>query len=366
MRAIPALLAGCLLASLSCVGAPPDSSDVADDKAVEALLRERVEKLTPRLPEMIDKQTRLDSATPGPGRRLTYVFTLMDPAAESGLHDRIGSVVVHRGCTDRSAVELIDRHGVSYIFRYQDKDGKEIITVTLTAKECEAFRQSQRSMSDEAVKAFLDDQARLTSKTLGPGDSVSVGPGRQMNFVTTLKKPAFMLEAAGYRELLPQSLLNHICPDPSSQDFFLKGITIVYRYRDSDEKDFMTVTVTPKDCETWKPLPMPSRNAGQPRDTRSCLKYVDDLSQRHGEAVHNDCDFPVWFAYCWLNAPEEKFSCDKQHSMQGAADPGKDSEVYATTPRTESKRLAWVACEKGILPKIRWLGNQPVNEGCKK
>lgn len=91
-------------------------------------------------PRMIDRVTRLDGATAGPGLALTYRYTLMNFDARRIGADvfatRLKGLLTQKVCASRVLGRLLQKNVVLQ-FSYRQKNGKPIADVVVDRQACE-------------------------------------------------------------------------------------------------------------------------------------------------------------------------------------------------------------------------------------
>lgn len=107
----------------------PSSRDV-----IAAATRE----INKKLPMMVDKETRLDSTTPGPGRMLAYNYTLVNYTA-SQLSDQwlntFQRKVVKTSCRQKQKNLLSNK--ISMRYRYSSADGYMVRNFIINPTDCD-------------------------------------------------------------------------------------------------------------------------------------------------------------------------------------------------------------------------------------
>ncbi|HTX05815.1 MAG TPA: RDD family protein [Steroidobacteraceae bacterium] len=93
-------------------------------------------------PRMIDQITRIDGASVGPGPLFTYEYTLtnmslrrLSPGTLATLQQRLSAHVRQAVCR-AGALAPILRAGATVRFRYRDRDGRELVLVSVTRRDC--------------------------------------------------------------------------------------------------------------------------------------------------------------------------------------------------------------------------------------
>jgi hypothetical protein len=93
-------------------------------------------------PRMVDHIVRIDGAHVGPGSLFTYDYTvtnlrvgLMSPATLGSFRSRLRGSVREEVCRE-SALDALLRSGAIVRFRYRDRDGKDLTTITVSSEDC--------------------------------------------------------------------------------------------------------------------------------------------------------------------------------------------------------------------------------------
>lgn len=130
-------------AAASCTG---NGNDLAtqgasgeNDIALENTLRQASDRVNRQLPMMIDRDTRADSTITGPGKKWTYLYTLvsLDSAevTEQQLKETLASNLKNGVCTAKETRFFSD-NGVTIVYKFRGKDGGMIGDVTIVPSEC--------------------------------------------------------------------------------------------------------------------------------------------------------------------------------------------------------------------------------------
>ena len=126
-----------LVAGAGCARQP--GGDVLSDSELERSLRHTSEQLESRLPMMVDDATRWESTVPGPGRKWTYVYTLV--TATSGdvtgqqIQDALGEKIRTSVCTTRE-MQVFVKNKVQVVYHYNGNDGVDIGEVVVDTRQC--------------------------------------------------------------------------------------------------------------------------------------------------------------------------------------------------------------------------------------
>lgn len=121
------------------------SSDGASDKnvaQVENELQTAATEINRDAPILVDEYTRLDGAVAGPGRALTYRYTLIetdvDQVLESVLHDfeeNMTQVLRSTTCDDPGMRYLLNS-GVRLVYTYNDSMGRFVTQFEVNGRDC--------------------------------------------------------------------------------------------------------------------------------------------------------------------------------------------------------------------------------------
>ena len=115
------------------------SSD-RNDSAIEEKLTQASNSLNQRLPMTLDKQTRIESTFPGPGKKWTYLFTLVSirssDMTQQQLQDGLGENIKRGVCTSKEMLVFI-KGGVQFVYRYRGSDGGVIGDIVVNPSDCQ-------------------------------------------------------------------------------------------------------------------------------------------------------------------------------------------------------------------------------------
>ena len=114
-------------------------------KSVEAELVAAAKEFNANLPMMVDSVTRWDTTLPGPGRRLTYLYTLPSHNAEEVMRTDFAANLAERApsavCSSTEMKPLIDLD-VVVVYIYRDKDGIEVAKIEVAKPDCLALAKA--------------------------------------------------------------------------------------------------------------------------------------------------------------------------------------------------------------------------------
>ena len=107
--------------------------------AIEEALRQASNQVNSGLPMMVDKETRLDSTMPGPGKRWTYLYTITSTSSsevsQQQLQNALGSNIKSYVCSNKDMVAFV-KNGVQIIYKYRGNDGKIIGDIIVNPQDC--------------------------------------------------------------------------------------------------------------------------------------------------------------------------------------------------------------------------------------
>ena len=111
----------------------------ASTEDVEKSLALTAEKINQKTPTMSDAETRVDRATAGPGRQLTYHHTMIN------LDRKNANLAIFNGeftnglrakiCAN-PGMKPIFANGVTLVYSYRSRDGQQIGAVSVEPKHC--------------------------------------------------------------------------------------------------------------------------------------------------------------------------------------------------------------------------------------
>jgi hypothetical protein len=126
-----------LVAGAGCARQPSDG--VLSDHELEKQLRQTSEQLEARLPMWVDDATRWEGTVPGPGRKWTYVYTLMTASSadvsEQQIQDALGEKIRISVCTSRE-MQVFVKNKVQVVYHYNGNDGADIGEVAVDTRQC--------------------------------------------------------------------------------------------------------------------------------------------------------------------------------------------------------------------------------------
>ena len=128
-----------LLGAISVIGKSLKTRSVSPDDVTEETIRNASNKFNLTLPITADKDTRLDSTFVGPGKRWTFVYTLVNTSASeitaTKLQEAMAEQVTNGVCSAQETRVFVE-HGVQIVLKYRDKDGVVIGDIVVNAGSC--------------------------------------------------------------------------------------------------------------------------------------------------------------------------------------------------------------------------------------
>lgn len=147
---------------------------------VQRQLIEGAEKINQKAPLMLDGETRADGAVVGPGRRLTYLYTIVhyssqEEGAASSIQTNVKPIVARNFCEKMRALMAA---GVTVVFDYRGSDGHELTSFDVNQSTCASLATDGKARAE--LQARLDkenpgrykvltaeEQAKLPPRTTG-------------------------------------------------------------------------------------------------------------------------------------------------------------------------------------------------------
>ena len=115
------------------------ASSERNDMGTDEALRQASNNLNSGLPLMIDKETRLESTMPGPGKRWTHLYTLVSvnssEVTQQQLQYALGANIKNGVCTNKEMADFV-KSGVQIVYRYRGSDGGIIGDVVVNPQDC--------------------------------------------------------------------------------------------------------------------------------------------------------------------------------------------------------------------------------------
>lgn len=123
-----------LLAATAQAKSPPMTDAEFDQK-----LKQAVKELNAKLPVMMDEETRLERGVAGPGRAISYIYTLVNTNADeidAAEFARIMQPDLKNQACGSPVLKAMFTGGIKAHFVYNGKDGVEITRLTFAAADC--------------------------------------------------------------------------------------------------------------------------------------------------------------------------------------------------------------------------------------
>lgn len=118
---------------------PVEQPKAGVDVAIQEALRQASNKINGGLPMMVDKETRLESTVPGPGKKWTYLYTITSATSSDisqiELQDALAVVIRNGVCTSEDMAVFV-KNGVQIIYRYRGSDGGIIGDIVVNPQDC--------------------------------------------------------------------------------------------------------------------------------------------------------------------------------------------------------------------------------------
>jgi hypothetical protein len=115
---------------------------LAETDSFEQELVGMADRLNKKMPMYLDKSTRIDNIIPGPGRILTYNYTIVpvvsqdvDDDSKAAFIKSIQPKMTKQVCTNPDT-KLFFKNGVTIIYYYRASDGGFIGKFELSSKDC--------------------------------------------------------------------------------------------------------------------------------------------------------------------------------------------------------------------------------------
>lgn len=107
--------------------------------SVEQALVKLCDQLNQQLPMVVDKETRWDNTTPGPGRRFTYNYTFVNVVARDvdvNYFLQAQTQQLRRGVCSSKDMEIFLKNAVTISYSYRSRDGIHIGKIEITPRDC--------------------------------------------------------------------------------------------------------------------------------------------------------------------------------------------------------------------------------------
>lgn len=130
---------GAIFGGMLAEGAAKAGRSAPAGQDFEAALVRASNTVNKSLPVVVDKSTRLDNVTAGPGRRFTYNYTLVNTAARDFDRDyflREMSRSLRKGVCTNDDMQIFLRNGVVIAYAYRLHDGQSVGRVEISPTHC--------------------------------------------------------------------------------------------------------------------------------------------------------------------------------------------------------------------------------------
>jgi len=111
----------------------------AGGMSVEQALVKVCNQVNQQLPMMVDKETRWDNTTPGPGRRFTYNYTFFTATARdvdvNYFYQAMTPKLRNDVCSSKD-LEVFFKNDVTLSYSYRGRDGVHIGKIDITPRDC--------------------------------------------------------------------------------------------------------------------------------------------------------------------------------------------------------------------------------------
>ncbi len=132
-----------LAASAAAVALLSVANAIAQSNAPEVFeerwLVETASDLSRSLPLEVDAETRLDSVTAGPGRRLNYRYTLVKRARASMDIESFNAnmqPLLRTSICGKAGMQALLKNGVTLVYHYLGNDGKLVSMIEILPHHC--------------------------------------------------------------------------------------------------------------------------------------------------------------------------------------------------------------------------------------
>ena len=109
------------------------------DAEFDQKLAQAVKELNAKLPVMMDEETRLDRGVAGPGKNISYIYTLVATNADEIDVDAFVKLMrpdLKVQACGSPVLKALFKSGITAHFVYQGKDGPEITRVSFKGADC--------------------------------------------------------------------------------------------------------------------------------------------------------------------------------------------------------------------------------------
>lgn len=134
-----AACSGILAMILLVPGSLAQGASKRDENFDEKWLAETARDIGRDLPRQVDPETRLDSVVAGPGRRLSYVYTLVNkPGREVNVEGFNATMqpLLRSSICGKAGMQWLIRNGVTLAYNYKGSDGKFVSMIEILPQHC--------------------------------------------------------------------------------------------------------------------------------------------------------------------------------------------------------------------------------------
>jgi hypothetical protein len=114
-------------------------SEGKKEGAFEEVLTKTASQINGRLPVMVDKETRLDSTVGGPGKKFTYLCTLVNFSAQEISWQHFSSTLspnIRNSVCSSKEMEVFVKNGVQVVYNYRGKNGVIVGDIVVNPSDC--------------------------------------------------------------------------------------------------------------------------------------------------------------------------------------------------------------------------------------
>lgn len=129
------LALGLLGTCAPCVLANSSNRDPVIEKMLEAS-----SMVNRDLPRMLDRDTRMDTTIIGPGRKFTYMMTLVNYSSSDIDHVQLKQMLgtsIRNGVCTAEFMRVFIRNNVTIVYRYRANDGGMIGDIVVSPTDCQ-------------------------------------------------------------------------------------------------------------------------------------------------------------------------------------------------------------------------------------
>jgi len=109
-------------------------SGIFGSSSIEDRIALTVKDINKTLPRMISEDVRIDPATAGPGKRLTYNYTVFSENTSQNMRTNISNLR-HDTCKSKHTVFFLSK-GATIVYSYHATNGAELFKLTVEPSDC--------------------------------------------------------------------------------------------------------------------------------------------------------------------------------------------------------------------------------------